>query len=116
MVVKRLIQGPNNVARVRVEPRSCDQGGRKNDALTLSTTQPPTNQSEIIAVELIAYEDKIEVWNKPTWFLLALSVGDELEAVIWERIRSFMEDGVAFTPPYDPLLVFRLCLIIGRSC
>ena len=32
IIVKRLIQGRNNEARVRVEPRSFDQGRRKNDA------------------------------------------------------------------------------------
>ena len=31
IIVKRLIQGRNNVTRVRVEPRSFDQGRRKND-------------------------------------------------------------------------------------
>ena len=34
IIVKRLIQGHNNVTRVRVEHRSFDQGRRKNDALT----------------------------------------------------------------------------------
>ena len=38
MIVKRLIQEGNNVTRVRVEPRSCDQGCRKNDAFALSAT------------------------------------------------------------------------------
>ena len=40
IIVKRLIQGRNNVTRVRVEPRSCDQGRRKNDAFTHSATLP----------------------------------------------------------------------------
>ena len=31
IIVKRLVQGRNNVTRV--EPKSCDQGCRKNDAL-----------------------------------------------------------------------------------
>ena len=39
-IVTRLFQGRNNVARVRVEPRSCDQGRRENDTFTLSATQP----------------------------------------------------------------------------
>ena len=34
VIVKRLIQGRNNVIRVRVEPRLCDQGRRKNDTFT----------------------------------------------------------------------------------
>ena len=38
IIVKRLIQGRNNVTRVWVEPRSCDRGRRKNDAFTLSAT------------------------------------------------------------------------------
>ena len=33
IIVKRLIQGRNNVIRFRVEPRSCDQHRRKNDAV-----------------------------------------------------------------------------------
>ena len=39
IIVKRLIQGRNNVTRVRVEPKSFDQGRRKNDAFTHSATQ-----------------------------------------------------------------------------
>ena len=35
IIVKRLIQGRSNVTRVRVEPKSCDQGCRKNDAIFL---------------------------------------------------------------------------------
>ena len=42
IIVKRLIQGRNNVTRVRVEPRPFDQGRRKNDALTHSATLPLT--------------------------------------------------------------------------
>ena len=42
IIVKRLIQGRNNVTRVRVEPRSFDQGRRKNDAFTHSATLPTT--------------------------------------------------------------------------
>ena len=40
IIVKRLIQGRNSVTRVRVEPRSFDQGHRKNDAFTYSATLP----------------------------------------------------------------------------
>ena len=40
IIVKRLIQGHNNVTRVRVEPSLCDQGRRKNNAFTLSATLP----------------------------------------------------------------------------
>ena len=38
IIIKRLIQGRNSVTRVRVEPRSLDQGRRKNDAFTYSAT------------------------------------------------------------------------------
>ena len=38
IIVKRLIQGRNNVTRVWVEPRPFDQGRRKNDAFTHSAT------------------------------------------------------------------------------
>ena len=40
IIVKRLIQGRNNVTRVQVKPRSFDQGRRKNDAFTHSATLP----------------------------------------------------------------------------
>ena len=40
IIVKRLIQGRNNVTRARVEPRSFDQGRRKNDAFTYLATLP----------------------------------------------------------------------------
>ena len=33
IIVKRLIEGRNNVTRVRVEPKSCAQVRRSNDAL-----------------------------------------------------------------------------------
>ena len=38
IIVKRFIQARSNVTRVRVEPRSCDQGRRENDALAISAT------------------------------------------------------------------------------
>ena len=38
IIVKRLIQGRNNVTRVPVEPRLYDSGGRKNDVFALSVT------------------------------------------------------------------------------
>ena len=40
IIVKRLIQGRNNVTRVRVEPRSSTQGRRKDDGFTVSATLP----------------------------------------------------------------------------
>ena len=40
IIVKRFIQGRNNVTRVRVEPRSFDQSRRKNDAFTHLATLP----------------------------------------------------------------------------
>ena len=40
IIIKRLIQGRNNVTRVRVEPRPFDQGRRKNDAVTHWATLP----------------------------------------------------------------------------
>ena len=45
IIVKRLIQGRNNMTRVRVEPRPFDQGRRKNDALTHSATLPTKNDA-----------------------------------------------------------------------
>ena len=40
ITVKRLIQGRNNVTSVQVEPRSFNQGRRKNDAFAHSATLP----------------------------------------------------------------------------
>ena len=40
IIVKRLIQGCNNMTRVWFEARSCDQDRRKNDAFTHSATLP----------------------------------------------------------------------------
>ena len=40
IIVKRLIQGRNSVTRVRVEPKSFDQGRHKNNAFTHSATLP----------------------------------------------------------------------------
>ena len=45
IIIKRLIQGCYNVARVRVELRSCDQSCRTNDAFTLPATLPTKNQT-----------------------------------------------------------------------
>ena len=42
IIAKCLIQGHNSVIRVRVEPRSFDQGRRKNDAFIHSATLPTT--------------------------------------------------------------------------
>ena len=47
IIVKRLIQGRNSVTRVRVEPRSFDQGRRKNDAFTYSATLPTSYSSPL---------------------------------------------------------------------
>ena len=38
IIAKRLIQRRNNVIKVEVESRSCDQGRRKNDAFTHSAS------------------------------------------------------------------------------
>ena len=38
IIVKRLIQVRDNMTRIRVEPRPCDQGHRKNNTLTHSVT------------------------------------------------------------------------------
>ena len=40
IIVKRLTRGRSSVTRVRVEPRSFDQGRRKNDAFNHSATLP----------------------------------------------------------------------------
>ena len=40
IMVKCFIQAHNNLTRVSIEPRSCNQGYRKRDAFTLLATQP----------------------------------------------------------------------------
>ena len=40
IIIKRLVHKRNNVTKVRIEPRSCNQNRRKNDAFTLSATLP----------------------------------------------------------------------------
>ena len=40
IIKKRLIQGRNNVTRVRVKPRSFDQGRSKTEVFAHSATQP----------------------------------------------------------------------------
>ena len=53
IIVKRLIQGRNNVTRVRVEPRSFDQGRRKNDAFTVCL--PPNQKSWLRLCSRLSY-------------------------------------------------------------
>ena len=55
IIVKRLIQGRNNVTRVRVEPRSCDRGRRKNDAFTLSATLPTADAGMVVDALFCVY-------------------------------------------------------------
>ena len=52
IIVKHLIQGRNNVTRVRVEPRSFDQGRRKNDAFT-HLAMLPTEEIGLTSVQEI---------------------------------------------------------------
>ena len=47
IIVKRLIQERNNVTRVWVEPRSFDQGHRKNDAITRLAMLPTKDYSTL---------------------------------------------------------------------
>ena len=50
IIVKRLIQGRNNVNRVRVEPRSFDQGHHKNDAFIHSATLPTSCIFDVLQI------------------------------------------------------------------
>ena len=45
IIVNRFIQARNSVTRVRVEPRSFDQGRCKNDAFTLSASLPTSKRN-----------------------------------------------------------------------
>ena len=42
IIAKRLIQESNDLTRVRVEPRSCDHGRRKNNTIALSARDVKT--------------------------------------------------------------------------
>ena len=50
IIVKHLIQGRNNVTRVWVEPRSFDQGRRKNDTFTHSAMLPTEFGSDDVII------------------------------------------------------------------
>ena len=52
-IVKRLIQGRNNMTRVRVEPRPFDQGRRKNDAFTHSATLPTRFPRYVFIINIV---------------------------------------------------------------
>ena len=51
IIVKRLIQGRNNVTRVRIEPRPFEQGRRKNDAFTHSIYLSVRLQLNLIPIQ-----------------------------------------------------------------
>ena len=64
IMVKRLIQGRNNVNRVRVEPRPFDHVCRKNDAFTLSVTMHFLQFSEFLcAIKCYVAEKLLESYN-----------------------------------------------------
>ena len=50
IIIKRLIQGCNNVTGMRVESTSCDQGCSKNDAFTHLATVPTNANNLKVAV------------------------------------------------------------------
>ena len=43
------------MTRVRVEPRSCDQGRRKNDAFALSATLPTADAGIVVDASFCVY-------------------------------------------------------------
>ena len=54
IIVKRLIQGHNNVTRVQVEPRSFDQSHRKNYTITFSAPLPTKLRNEPVAIAFVS--------------------------------------------------------------
>ena len=63
IIVKRLSQGRNNVTRVLVEPRSCNQGRGKNDAFTLSALHCNVRRLDDCVLNLLrSQKDKCKVW------------------------------------------------------
>ena len=58
IIVKRLIQGLNNVTMVQVEPRSFDQSHRKNYAVTLSAPLPTKWRNEPVAIAFVSQKKK----------------------------------------------------------
>ena len=65
IIVKRLVQGRNNVTRVRVEPRPFDQGRRENDAFTHSATLPTCPFGDVVSL-------RTEVLSYQRWYFLML--------------------------------------------
>ena len=54
IIVKRLIQGRNNVTRVRIKPRSYDQDRRKKDEFALSSILPTNSKHASKQYSLLA--------------------------------------------------------------
>ena len=85
IIVKRLIQGRNNVTRMLVEPRSCDQGHRKND---------PFGQAA----------EKLINWS--CWVVIVLAIFCNLNVTSFsEAITDFFLDCRVFIAYYDQLAV-----------
>ena len=98
IIVKRLIQGCNNVTRVWVEPRPFNQGRRKNNVFTQSVTLPCCLKT------LFFFKEHLRLC---TWSLASSVPVLGLERVCpWPRI-FFMFLGLAssLVPSTPPLIV-----------
>ena len=76
-IVKRLIQTRNNVTRVRVEPRSCDQGRLKIDAFTHSITCISVlawNPFFVIGSDMVFFSSILDRIHASSGFCARLSV------------------------------------------
>ena len=76
IIVKRLIQGRNSVTRVRVEPRSFDQGRRKNDAFTYSAMYLRRSQLDVDATlvnGLRRFCNFVSIFYAPYWLQCPLA-------------------------------------------
>ena len=82
-IVKRLIQGRNNVFTVRVEPRSCNQGHRKSEAFTLSATLPTSPKANNACTSNLFLYKEVRHFQ-------------QLLVVDWSTLINFVKDASHF--------------------
>ena len=104
IIAKRIIQGRNNVTRVRVEPGSCNQGCSKNDVFTLSATLPTLLIFSVIC-------SKILFWLKVIFFLSIMIIEIVFEQINHGNIKKGPESSTDYIPKSCTLL--RIWLVLS---
>ena len=116
MIAKRLIQGCNNVTRVRVEPRPYDQGRLTNDAFTHSVTLPTMYNSIVNVAEMGILRQSHQLPEAMVNWIRKIFVIYSHFNAIWIAFRTFISHlkKLNFTisklveePNYPPLFPFR---------